>query len=153
MALAGNKAEAQGSRGGYTYTERVCQEYGQQPRQYNVRDPIPGSDWRSDGGWAIVLESSTSTLTRYWLDATGYYLGSNIGVHYHIDDPENGVEKIRLTGYNGGFAFRRYDRDANAFHHNIIIYDTNGDGDLTAADIVYLPGDSRELYRRGTFDS
>ena len=41
---------------GYTYTERICQEYGQQPRRYQVRDPIPGSDWRNDGGWAIVLE-------------------------------------------------------------------------------------------------
>ena len=153
MALPNAQAEAQGSSGGYTYTERVCQEYGQQPRRYNVRDPIPGSDWRSDGGWAIVLERSSGTITRYRLNATGYYLGSQVGFEYHIDDPANGVEKIRLTGHNGGFAFRRYDRMARAFHHNIIIYDTNGDGDLTTADIVYLPGDPRELYRRGTFDS
>ena len=41
---------------GYTYTEYICQEYGQHPRRYQVRDPIPDSDWRNDGGWAIVLE-------------------------------------------------------------------------------------------------
>ena len=45
---------------GYTYTERLCQEYGQQPRRYQVRDPIPGSDWRNDGGWAIVLIRSAN---------------------------------------------------------------------------------------------
>ena len=56
MALSDGGAEAQGSHHGYTYTERVCQEYGQQPRRYQVRDPIAGSDWCSDGGWAIVLE-------------------------------------------------------------------------------------------------
>ena len=44
MAFASNKAEAQGSQGGYTYTQRVCQEYGQQPRHYQVRDEMEGSD-------------------------------------------------------------------------------------------------------------
>ena len=48
-------AQAQTSHAGYTYTQMVCQELGQQPRQYGVRDPRPGSDWRNDGGWAIVL--------------------------------------------------------------------------------------------------
>ena len=51
-------AAAQRAQNGYTYTQRVCQEIGQQPRHYQVRDPIPGSDWRNDGGWAIVLETS-----------------------------------------------------------------------------------------------
>ena len=45
---------------GYTYTERLCQEYGQQPKRYQVRDPIPGSDWRNDGGWAIILVRSAN---------------------------------------------------------------------------------------------
>ena len=48
-------AAAQGVHSGYTYTQRVCQELGQQPRHYQVRDEMAGSDWRSDGGWAIVL--------------------------------------------------------------------------------------------------
>ena len=45
---------------GYTYTQLICQEYGQQPRWYQVRNPIPGSDWRNDGGWAIVLERGSN---------------------------------------------------------------------------------------------
>ena len=45
---------------GYTYTEYICQEYGQQPRRYQVREPIAGSDWRNDGGWAIVLERGSN---------------------------------------------------------------------------------------------
>ena len=44
MALPPHNAAAQGVHSGYTYTQRVCQEYGQQPRWYQVRDPMPGSD-------------------------------------------------------------------------------------------------------------
>ena len=58
-------AAAQGVHSGYTYTQRVCQELGQQPRHYQVRDPIAGSDWRSDGGWAIVLERGFGRPARY----------------------------------------------------------------------------------------
>ena len=58
-------AKAQGVHSGYTYTQRVCQEYGQQPRWYQVRDEMDGSDWRSDGGWAIVLERSGGTPAKY----------------------------------------------------------------------------------------
>ena len=58
-------AAAQGSHSGYTYTQRVCQEYGQQPRHYQVCDPIPGSDWRNDGGSAIVLERGYGRAARY----------------------------------------------------------------------------------------
>ena len=43
--------------GGYTYTQRVCQEYGQQPRWYNVRDGQAAyNGGNSDSGWLIVLE-------------------------------------------------------------------------------------------------
>ena len=61
---------------GYTYTERICQEYGQQPRWYQVRDPIAGSDWRNDGGWTIVLERGGGTLDTYELapGAGDYYI-------------------------------------------------------------------------------
>ena len=58
-------AAAQGSHSGYTYTQRVCQELGQQPRHYYVRDEIDGSDWRNDGGWAIVLERGFGRPARY----------------------------------------------------------------------------------------
>ncbi len=50
-------AEAQGAQGGYTYTARVCQEYGQQPRHYYVRDGQAAyNGGNSDSGWLIVLE-------------------------------------------------------------------------------------------------
>ena len=58
MAFPGAKDAA--AIGGYTYTELICQEYGQQPKRYQVRDPIEGSDWRNDGGWAIVLIRSSN---------------------------------------------------------------------------------------------
>ncbi len=48
-------AEAQ-AYGGYTYTARVCQEYGQQPRWYDVRDGQAAyNGGNSDSGWLIVL--------------------------------------------------------------------------------------------------
>ena len=56
-------AAAQGVHSGYTYSQRICQEYGQQPRWYNVRDEIAGSDWRSNGGWAIIRDGGSGTRT------------------------------------------------------------------------------------------
>ena len=73
MAFPDAKAAAQGSHGGYTYTERTCQEYGQAPRRYLVRDPIPGSDWRNDGGWAIIQEHGSYHLS-YSADSRGAYV-------------------------------------------------------------------------------
>ena len=56
LAFPGSDAEAQGF-GGYTYSQRVCQEYGQQPRWYNVRDGQAAyNGGNSDSGWLIVLE-------------------------------------------------------------------------------------------------
>ena len=63
LAFPDARAEAQGVHNGYAYTQRVCQEYGQQPRHYNVRVEIPGSDWRSNGGWAIILARGSGTRT------------------------------------------------------------------------------------------
>ena len=51
-------AEAYSNRAGYSYTQRVCQEWGRQPRHYYVRDEVAGSDWSSSGGWAIIIEGS-----------------------------------------------------------------------------------------------
>ena len=76
MLFSPTTAEAQGSHSGYTYTQRVCQEYGQQPRRYNVRDEIAGSDWRSHGGWAIVLViTGHYSPARYQRDDSGRWLG------------------------------------------------------------------------------
>ena len=70
------------SLGGYTYTQRVCQEYGQQPRYYNVRDGQAAyNGGNSDSGWLIVLEHSShvaavaGTPDRYVRnDASGDYI-------------------------------------------------------------------------------
>ena len=57
LAFPAADASAQGAQGGYTYTARVCQEYGQQPRWYNVRDGQAAyNGGNSDSGWLIVLE-------------------------------------------------------------------------------------------------
>ena len=65
--------------GGYTYTQRFCQEYGQQPRWYNVRDGQAAyNGGNSDSGWLIVLEHGShvaATAGRYVRnDATGDYV-------------------------------------------------------------------------------
>ena len=153
MAQAGNQAAAQGSQNGYTYTQRVCQEYGQQPRHYQVRDPIAGSDWRSDGGWAIILERGAHTVTKYALNATGYYAASTFHLYY-LDDPANGVERIQLIdGRNGNSAFRRYSRSNQRFTSQIV-FDLNNDGAITVADQVPHPQNPGQmLYRTGYFNT
>ena len=109
MAFPYGGAEAQGSHQGYTYTQRVCQELGQQARRYNVRDPIPGSDWRSDGGWAIVLVNSVATrdLTR-WRFSTGNTF-AGVTSPPRISVPAHGVEEMILTDWvDGRQGFVRY---------------------------------------------
>ena len=72
-------AAAQGRHTGYSYTELHCQEYGQQPRRYQVRDPIVGSDWRNDGGWAIVLiRSANVRRAEYQFPVVGDHRDSEI---------------------------------------------------------------------------
>ena len=64
---------------GYTYTTLLCQEYGQQPKRYQVRDPIPGSDWRNDGGWAIVLiRSANVRRAEYQFPVIGDHIDSEV---------------------------------------------------------------------------
>ena len=59
-------AAAQGAFGGYTYTQRVCQEYGQQPRYYGVRDGQAAyNGGNSDSGWLIVLQRGGGTPERW----------------------------------------------------------------------------------------
>ena len=153
MAFAGNQAAAQGSQNGYTYTQRVCQEYGQQPRHYQVRDPIPGSDWRNDGGWAIVLERGAHTVTRYSLIASGYYAAGTFHLYY-LDHPAQGVERMRLIdGRNGSSAFQRYSRSNQRFR-NEIVFDLNNDGAITSADQIPHPSNPGQmLYRTGYFNT
>ena len=136
LAFPAADAAAQGAFGGYTYTSRVCQEYGQQPRWYNVRDGQAAyNGGNSDSGWLIVQEhgshiSYTITPGTYTPNAPT------------VDDPANGVAPRRVTDISTGVsAFIRYDRGAQRFlppsastQHAVI--DGNDDGVFNSADRV-----------------
>ena len=140
MAFPGAKdAAAQSIRSGYAYTQRVCQEYGQQPRWYQVRDPIPGSDWRSGGGWAIVLErggygqSETITFSNPYgggsgapgVIATWNSIGSITADDGTIGfkDPSSNFPPVRVGN--------------RVTTRGQVAIDRTGDGQLTAADATY----------------
>ena len=139
MAFLGAKAEAQGvrSHSGYTYTERVCQEYGSQPRWYQVRDEMAGSDWRSDGGWAIVLVTSSVTGTRF------HSLISYDNDRPLIEHIGNGVAKRRIVAYGTGeVGFVRLDALGVVYDPFQLVIDPNDDGEIDDADQIRNPGDN-----------
>ena len=75
MAFPAADAAAQGAHGGYTYSQRVCQEYGQQPRWYNVRDGQAAyNGGNTDSGWLIVMERGASRVVSYPESADGAYV-------------------------------------------------------------------------------
>ena len=153
-------AAAQSSRNGYTYTQRVCQELGQQPRHYQVRDEMDGSDWRSDGGWAIVLIRGTHFFAggyefyghtvpggAQW-GARGTYVDQLkstdlTGPHQGTPDPANPVGS-RIVARDGTAAFvTDWARD--------VYIDRDNDGQFTVDDLEYeelgLYGPVRASYR------
>ena len=112
---------------GYAYQSRICQEYGRQPRRYQVREPIPGSDWRNDGGWAIVLERGTYIIpayTYYARSAGTLILNVNIAntaVHYNYP----------VTVGDGRTAYVQ-----NVANPTFAIIDRNGDRVINTSDAV-----------------
>ena len=125
LAFPNAKAAAQGSHSGYTYTQRVCQEYGQQPRWYQVRDEIPGSD----GGWAIVLVSSSAT--RYTF-ATQTSAGGSSLLPFAIElaTPIRRA-KTQVTDRNRGLTgFILYHSDGRFAGRVVIDRDNDGDIDV-----------------------
>ena len=99
-------AAAQGAQGGYTYSQRVCQEYGQQPRWYNVRDGQAAyNGGNSDRGWLIVLERGSSTAYRFVSDANGIYAGYGDNIRryhrwvYYAPDGVGGYTQSVIGGY------------------------------------------------------
>ena len=100
------KAAAQGSFGGYNYTERICQEYGQHPRRYWVRDPIAGSDWRNDGGWAIVQEHGPYILIGWSVNANGAWVRDHYtGVYGRsLVADANGAPQLYIRNVGGWYA-------------------------------------------------
>ena len=155
MALPhADQAAAQGIQQGYSYTERVCQELGQQPRWYNVRDAIPGSDWRTNGGWAIVLIRSANVApARYsfynltqrprtgnaqtvltWIRNNEFGTSTILG--FRPDDP--------ITAANG-------DAGIVAGFGSWVIIDRNQDGRLGIEDVYFAGGSwnyQRALFRQ-----
>ena len=119
-------AAAQGSHHGYTYTQRVCQEYGQQPRWYNVRDPISGSDWRSDGGWAIVLERGSGIT--YTFTATGLAAGAIPNIELAAPRRERRRIAERSSGVTGFITYQ-----ANGAPSGWVVIDRNNDGEIDIA--------------------
>ena len=141
-------AAAQGSHSGYTYTQRVCQEYGQQPRWYQVRDEIAGSDWRSNGGWAIVLVSSSATS--YTFGTPSFGAGATLPFDIELATPVRRA-KTRVTDSSRGLAgFIMYHEDGRFTGRVVIDRDNDGDidvdGDRTA-------GQSNNLWEFYTYTS
>ena len=135
MALSGGLVEAQGIHQGYTYTERVCQELGQQPGRYNVRNEMEGSDWRSGGGWAIVLTSSAATryLSGPQFSVSGPYLNNPP----LLTVPGLGItEKTLVIDINSGLHGFRVRRWNGQFESTQVVIDQDQDGEITPADRI-----------------
>ena len=129
MAFPDGKTAAQGGFGGYNYTERICQEYGQQPRYYNVRDEIAGSDWRSDGGWAIVQVRSTGTSYTFGLPI---FIAGIPGQLPRIELAAPARERKQLTERSAGLAgFVIYNQQGDELRQ--VVVDRNNDGEITEA--------------------
>ena len=153
LAFADEPAEAQGVHHGYTYTQRVCQEYGKQPRWYNVRDEMAGSDWRTDGGWAIILEGTRSvTATIYGPSAYSYFWTHRIEVFTPVrryktyyTDPDTGQSGFVLY-YGNGVYYGNGNRNAGW-----VAIDQNKDYQITqAGDRTVGTNNERYEFRRFT---
>ena len=143
MALPNDNTEAQGSHSGYSYSQRVCQEYGQQPRWYNVRNPIPGSDWRNNGGWAIILVGSSGT--RIVFGEPSFYSGS-LPAPVELASPRR--EKVQIMGSNGITGFITYNGDGTP--NTQLVIDRNNDGDIDVGDRTGGPANNQWEFRRYT---
>ncbi len=155
LAFPGGDAAAQGAQGGYTYTQRVCQEYGQQPRHYGVRDGQAAyNGGNSDSGWLLVLISGANTRTIHHFNAGGWH--NAYGAQMHVDDPADGIAARHYVNIHTGESFfHRLNRDTNQFYDygNYMILDYNGDGVFSFADAHDHPGipGTQQYYRTGTY--
>ena len=175
---AGRDAEAYTNRAGYSYTQRVCQEWGSAPRQYWVRDEMDGSDWSSSGGWAIILEGSSAVQSvGPWVqdafivsdsltdgNVRQFYIGTGIlwpGYRYTnslADFTSGTLPQAKLVVDNSRGAFHGRQGliiliNAGTAYGNTVFIDQNGDGSINAADQTAGPGNNqyeRLLYRART---
>ena len=139
-------AEAQGNHNGYTYTQRVCQELGQQPRHYNVRDPMPGSDWRNDGGWAIVLINGVNTAPAEYrihsLNQQGAFGNSNGALNQLRTASTLGLGSVNTYTFRKGDYIRGINGVngwATAWGTNVVI-DRNRNGIKDTGDTYHAGG-------------
>ena len=160
MAFPGAPAaEAQSSQGGYTYTQRVCQEWGQHPRHYLVRDPIPGSDWRNDGGWAIILDRGSSlsrTTTTFIPGNTPGQSLSDFNNFYTtgtaLEDNSRGTRSkqnvappnwVQLANYEQGTWDGYQGLVLIGTSLDLVAIDVDRDGNIDAQDAVFGPSNNQ----------
>ena len=132
---------------GYTYTERTCREYGRHSRQYLVRDPIPGSDWRNDGGWAIVMERTSRTAAQSIVRTTFRDEFSDPQFTRYFDHAQIQPLLAAATGDavtdNSGGPFDGLTGRASTTTSGLVWIDQNGDGSITADDKTAGPDNDK----------
>ena len=140
-------AAAERYHGGYTYTARTCQEYGQQPRYYNVRDGQAAyNGGNSDSGWLIVLIRTANIIPASFNFGAATYSGGWGTVQDSLDeardlvtpphsgaaDPKNPVGSL-IKASDGTWGFVQ----------NVgrwIVVDRDKSGELDAGDMVLNAG-------------
>ena len=159
LAFPGGDAAAQGY-GGYTYTARVCQEYGQQPRYFNVRDGQAAyNGGNSDSGWLIVLERGAGNVVPAQYAFSSPQRSSGAGATaqaaLNLALTNNHHRIFSGTGTNSyglspGEAIIAADGTRGFVERvgNSVVIDRNDDGQFTAADMAQglLGGESYLWY-------
>ena len=126
---------------------RVCQEYGRQPCWYNVRDAIPGSDWRSDGGWAIVLVSSSAAS--YTFVTVSFATGQTLPFDLELATPVLRT-KTQVTDSSRGLTGFIICHSDSGFTERVVINRDNN-GEIDAGD--RSAGPSNNLWELYTYTS
>ena len=98
---------------------------------------MDGSDWRSDGGWAIVLISSVNTGTRLWA-----YV-NYAPTRPLIEHSGNGVAKRKVTELGTGVVgFVTLTTHGVPYNPERVVIDQNNDGEIDNADRIRHPGNN-----------
>ena len=145
LVFPGGEAEAQGARGGYTYTSRVCQEYGQQPRWYNVRDGQAAyNGGNSDSGWLIVLEGGSNVFPAQYefsnVRGYGTFPNAQLGYTRSLNQPGHRIFTGAVTntyGLANGEAIIATDgtRGFVSSAGDIVVIDRNDNGVYDVGDL------------------